>query len=104
MGPPLLLPVHLNLRPSSWQLFWSLPLPAKEFTPWWRLLHDRIAHCSWCHRIAPDKVPSRACALCGVDTEALYYFVVDSSFKEEFWRGIVSSLSLQDLLPSGLSI
>ncbi|CEP10397.1 hypothetical protein [Parasitella parasitica] len=104
MGPPLLLPVYLRLRPPSWRLFWSLPLPAKAFKPWWRLLHDRIAHRSWCHRITQDKVPSPVCALCGVDTKDLYHFVVGYSLKAEFWRGIVFLLSLRDLLPSSPSI
>ncbi|KAI8635770.1 hypothetical protein BD408DRAFT_321866, partial [Parasitella parasitica] len=104
MGPPLQLPAHLRLRPSSWRLFWSLPLPAKPFTPWWRLLHDRISHRSWLHRIVPDKVPSPMCALCGIDTEDLYHFVVGCSYKEDYWRDVVSLLSLQDLFPSSLAI
>jgi len=104
MGSPLRLPTHLLLSPASWRLFWSLPLPAKAFTPWWRLLHDRIGHRSWCHRIVPEKVPSPVCALCGIATEDLYHFVVDCSYKADYWKDIVSILSLQHLLPSNQAV
>ncbi|KAK4521255.1 uncharacterized protein ATC70_013200 [Mucor velutinosus] len=104
MGPPLKLPAHLLLSPASWRLFWSLEMPAKAFTPWWRLLHDRVPHRSWCHRIMPSKVLSPACALCGFSTEDLYHFVVGCHVKSFFWQDVVSLLSLQELLPSASSI
>ncbi|CEP17054.1 hypothetical protein [Parasitella parasitica] len=104
MGSPLRLPAHLRLSPASWRVFWSLDMPAKAFTPWWRLLHDRVAHRSWCHRVVPTKVPSPTCALCGLAPEDLYHFVVGCPFKAQFWRDVVSSLSLQDLLPTGMAI
>lgn len=104
MGPPLRLPAHLRLSPVSWRLFWSLEMPAKAFTPWWRLLHDRVATRSWCHRIVPDKVPSPICALCGLFEEDLYHFVVGCQLKSWFWQDVVSLLSLQELLPSDDSI
>ncbi|KAG2189676.1 hypothetical protein INT46_007161, partial [Mucor plumbeus] len=99
MGSPLRLPTHLLLSSSSWRLFWSsVPLPAKAFTTWWRLLHDRIGHRSWCYRIVPEKVPSPVCVLCGIATEDLYHFVVDCLYKADYWKDIVSILSLQHLL------
>ncbi|KAG2199262.1 hypothetical protein INT46_008804, partial [Mucor plumbeus] len=104
IGPPLKLPSHLLLSPASWRLFWSLSLPAKAFTPWWRLLHDRIGHRSWCHRIVPDKVLSPVCALCGIASEDLYHFVVGCPYKADYWRDVVSLLSLWDLLPTSLCI
>ncbi|CEP09889.1 hypothetical protein [Parasitella parasitica] len=103
MGPPLRLPVHLRLSPASWRLFWSLDMPVKAFTPWWSLLHDRVAHHLWCHRVVPAKVPSPTCALCGLAPEDLYHFVVGCPFKTHYWRDVVSSLSLQDLLPTGMA-
>ncbi|KAL7336237.1 hypothetical protein PS15p_201597 [Mucor circinelloides] len=90
MGPPLRLPVHLRLSPVSWRLFWSLEMPAKAFTPWWRLLHDRVATRSWCHKIVPDKVLSPVCALCGLFEEDLYHFVVGCQLKSWFWQDVVS--------------
>ncbi|KAK4511675.1 uncharacterized protein ATC70_008591 [Mucor velutinosus] len=104
MGPPLKLPAHLLLSPALWRLFWSLEMPAKAFTPWWRLLHDRVPHRSWCHKIMPTKVLSPACALCGFATEDLYHFVVGCHVKSFFWQDVVSLLSLQELLPSASSI
>ncbi|CEP08480.1 hypothetical protein, partial, partial [Parasitella parasitica] len=104
MGPPFSLPVHLRLRPATWRLFWSLDLPAKAFTPLFRLLHDRVAHRPWCHRMVPAKVPSPLCALCGQAPEDLYHFVVGCSFKAQYWRDVVYLLSLQDLLPTDASI
>ncbi|KAG2193973.1 hypothetical protein INT46_011315, partial [Mucor plumbeus] len=61
-------------------------------------------HRSWCHRIVPEKVPSPVCALCGIATEDLYYFVVDCSYKADYWKDIVSILSLQHLLPSNQAV
>ncbi|CAO3630098.1 unnamed protein product [Mucor fragilis] len=104
MGPPLRLSTHLLLSPASWRLFWSLEIPAKAFTLWWRLLHGRVSHRSWCHKVMPTKVLSPACALCGYHTEDLYHFVVGCHFKSSFWQAVVSLLSLQELLPSDSSI
>ncbi|CEP17604.1 hypothetical protein [Parasitella parasitica] len=101
---PLRLPAHLRLSPASWRLFWSLDMPAKAFTPWWRLLHDRVAHRSWCHRVVSAKVPSSTCALCGLAPEDLYQFVDGCPFKSQYWRDVVSSLSLQDLLLTDMAI
>ncbi|KAI8645427.1 hypothetical protein BD408DRAFT_411890 [Parasitella parasitica] len=61
LGPPLCLPVYLRLSPSSWRLFWSLDLPAKAFTSWWRLLHDRVARRSWLHRSSNKSSASCLC-------------------------------------------
>ena len=99
MGPPLKLRPHLFLPPSSWRLFWSLPLPAKVSTPWWRLLQGYVGH-----RIVPDKVPFSVCALCGIATEDLYHFAVGCPYKAGYWRDVVSFLSLQDLFPSNLCV
>ena len=104
MGPPLRLSAHFLLSPASWRLFWSLEMPAKAFTPWWRLLHGRVAHRSWCHHIVPTKVLSPICALCGSFEEDLYHFVVGCHVKSLFWQDVVSLLSLQELLPSDASI
>ncbi|CEP17053.1 hypothetical protein [Parasitella parasitica] len=104
MGPPLILPVHLRLRPASWRLFWSLELPVKAFTPWWRMLHDRISHRSWLYRIVLEKVESPFCALCGVGEEDLYHFVVGCPLKADSWRDVMSLLSRQDLLPTSLAV
>ncbi|KAI8639608.1 hypothetical protein BD408DRAFT_435042 [Parasitella parasitica] len=80
MGPPLLLSVHLRLPPPYW------------------------SHRSWCHRVAPAKVPSPLCALCGLVPEDLFHFVVGCPLKARYWRDVVSLLSLQDLLPNTMSI
>ncbi|KAI8638232.1 hypothetical protein BD408DRAFT_423321 [Parasitella parasitica] len=77
---------------------------AKAFIPWWRLLHDRISHHFWLHRIVPDKVPSSMCALCGIDTEDHYHFAVGCSFEADYWREVVSLLSLQDPFSSSIAI
>jgi hypothetical protein len=42
--PPAIVSAHVRLRPFFWRLFWSLPMPARAFTPCCRLLHDRIGH------------------------------------------------------------
>lgn len=42
MDPPLLLSTYFCMQPPLWRLFWSLPLSAKAFITWWRLLHNRI--------------------------------------------------------------
>jgi hypothetical protein len=104
MGPPLNLDTHLLLSPASWRVFWSLKMPAKAFTPWWRLLHNRVATRSWCYGAKFKLVLSPVCALCGSESENLYHFVVGCLHKSFFWRDVVSLLSLQELLPSDASI
>ncbi|KAI8641749.1 hypothetical protein BD408DRAFT_417601 [Parasitella parasitica] len=47
----------------------------KTCTPWWRLLRSRIAVCSWLHKIVPDKVTTRLCAICSADADD-YHFVI----------------------------
>ncbi|OAC97593.1 hypothetical protein MUCCIDRAFT_157605 [Mucor lusitanicus CBS 277.49] len=79
-------------------------MPAKAFTPWWRLLHNRVATRSWCYGAKFKLVLSPGCALCGFESENLYHFVVGCLHKSFFWRDVVSLLSLQELLPSEASI
>ncbi|GAN05534.1 hypothetical protein MAM1_0094c05005 [Mucor ambiguus] len=52
----------------------------------------------------PNKVLSPACALCGHPTEELYHSVVGCLGKSLLWQDVVSLLSLQELLPSDVSI
>ena len=52
----------------------------------------------------PDKVPLPVCALCCIVTEDLYHFFVGCPYRADYWRDVVSFLSLQDILPSNLCI
>ncbi|CEP13607.1 hypothetical protein [Parasitella parasitica] len=89
MGTPLRLPVHLRLPPESWRLFWSLDMPPKAFSSWWRLLHDCVAHRSWCHRVVSAKVPSPTCALCGLAPADLHTIL---------WWAVTLNPSIGELL------
>jgi hypothetical protein len=82
-GPPLVLTPHLLLRPFFSRLFWSLPMVAKAFTPWWRLLHDKIGYRSRLHRWSSQKYLSPRCVLCGVP-EDLYHFVIGCVYKSDY--------------------
>jgi hypothetical protein len=42
--PPAIVGAHVRFRPFFWRIFWSLSMTARAFTPWWRLLHNRIGH------------------------------------------------------------
>jgi hypothetical protein len=101
--PPLLVPPHLRLRPSHWRTFWSLEMPAKAFTPWWRLLHGKIGHRSLLNSWMPSKCPSPLCALCG-EQEDLFHFAVGCVWKSIFWRDVLGLLSLVDQLPTDLDV
>jgi hypothetical protein len=102
-GPPLVLTPHLLLRPFFWRLFWSLPMVAKAFTPWWRLLHDKIGYRSRLHRWSSQKYPSPCCALCGVP-EDLYHFVIGCAYKSDYWRQALTYLALDTDFPMDLDV
>jgi hypothetical protein len=95
--PPATMSAHVLLRPFFWRLFWSLPLPAKAFTPWWRLLHDRIGHRARLFHWNPEVYPSPLCALCG-EVESLSHLFVYCSWKAIFWREVIQLLSFPDTL------
>ncbi|OAD02732.1 hypothetical protein MUCCIDRAFT_109567 [Mucor lusitanicus CBS 277.49] len=97
MGPPLNMDTHLLLSPASWRVFWSLKMPAKAFTPWWRLLHNRVATRSWCYGAKFKLVLSPGCALCGFESENLYHFVLLPS-DASIWLALTSFCSGDDLV------
>jgi hypothetical protein len=95
--PPAVVPAHSRLRPYFWRLFWSLPLPAKAFTPWWRLLHDRIGYRARLFRWDAALYVSPLCGLCG-EVETLNHMIVYCPWKAIFWSDVLDSLSLRDSL------
>jgi hypothetical protein len=102
-GPPLVVAHSLRLRPFFWRLFWSLPMVSKAFTPWWRLLHDKIGHRSRLHTWSPAKFPSPCCALRG-DSEDMFHFVVGCHYKSSFWRQALGFLSLGADFPTDMDV
>jgi endonuclease/exonuclease/phosphatase family metal-dependent hydrolase len=102
-GPPLAVASHLLLRPFFWRLFWSLPMVAKAFTPWWRLLHDKIGYRSRVNRWSPQQFPSPFCVLCGAN-EDLYHFAVGCPHKSDYWRQALVFLSLDENFPCDANI
>ncbi|OAC98618.1 hypothetical protein MUCCIDRAFT_115540 [Mucor lusitanicus CBS 277.49] len=100
LGPPLNLDTHLLLSPASWCVFWSLKMPAKAFTPWWRLLHNRVATRFWCYTAKFKLVLSPVCALCGSESENLYHFVVELLLPSgtSIWMALTSFCSGDDLV------
>ena len=101
---PLVVPVSLLLRPFYWRLFWSLGLPAKAFTPWWRLLQNSIGYRSRLHRWNPERYDTPFCAFCSVQVESLFHFVVGCPVKFAFWTSVLDHLGLRAKFPSAVSI
>jgi endonuclease/exonuclease/phosphatase family metal-dependent hydrolase len=95
--PPATMGAHALLRPFFWRLFWSLPMPAKAFTPWWRLLHDRIGYRARLHRWDPNVYLSPLCGLCG-EVETLGHMLVYCPMKAIFWMDMIQLLCLQEPL------
>ncbi|KAL7312975.1 hypothetical protein PS15m_008678 [Mucor circinelloides] len=84
------------LPPRVWREFWSLSLPAKAFTPWWRLLHDRLSVRSRLHALNPSSFPSPLCALGDEATEDVYHMILGCYMKPNFCFEVVAHLGLVD--------
>lgn len=102
--PPCSRPVHLLLAPSLWRDFWSLCLPSKAFTPWWRLLYGHLSVQARLHSINVVKYPSPLCRVCQEEPENEYHMVVGCSSKSFFWYEVVSHLGLTDKFPTDTAI
>lgn len=74
--PPLALPHSLLLQPQYWKTFWSLTIPPKAFTPWFRLLHGCIPTAALQHAWNPSVTASPLCRLCQQDIETHHHFFV----------------------------
>ncbi|KAK4518233.1 uncharacterized protein ATC70_001585 [Mucor velutinosus] len=102
--PPGYRPPHLLLPPHLWRDFWSLCLPPKAFTPWWRLLHGHLSVQVRLHSMNRVKYPSPLCKMCHEATEDEYHMVIGCSMKSLFWYEFVSHLGLADLFPTDEAI
>ncbi|KAI8372662.1 hypothetical protein EDC96DRAFT_572872 [Choanephora cucurbitarum] len=101
---PFLVPAAARLPHSSWKLFWSLPLPAKAFTPWWRLLYGTIGHASKLHGWNPHHFTSPLCPICGHASETLYHFFVNCGFKWSFWQQYFAERDMADKFTGPLTV
>ncbi|KAI8326662.1 hypothetical protein EDC96DRAFT_581488 [Choanephora cucurbitarum] len=101
---PFSVPAAFRLPHSSWKLFWSLPLPAKAFTPWWRLLHGTIGYASKLHGWNPHHFTLPLCPICGYASEALYHFFVDCGFKWSFWQQYFAERGMADKFTGPLTV
>jgi hypothetical protein len=102
--PPRFRPPHLLLPPTQWRDFWSLCLPAKAFTPWWRLLHGHLSVQARLHFINDMRFPSPLCKVCQEAPEDEYHMVIGCSHKSLFWYEVVSHLDLTDTFPTDAAI
>ncbi|CAO3611948.1 unnamed protein product [Mucor hiemalis] len=103
LGPPMQPPFALLLRPFFWRKFWSLALPAKAFTPWWRLLLNSIGYRARLHRWNAELYDSPLCAFCSAP-ETLFHFVVGCPVKYNYWHSVMQHLEMVDIFPSELAI
>ncbi|KAK4510017.1 RNA polymerase II subunit 3 [Mucor velutinosus] len=102
--PPRYRPPHLLLPPRLWRDFWSLCLPAKAFTPWWRLLHGHLSVQARLHSINVVKYPSPLCKVCQEAPEDEYHMVIGCSSKSLFWYEVASHLGLTPKFPTDAAI
>lgn len=93
--PPILHPTYLMLLPSRWRPFWSLSLPAKAFTPWWRLLHDGIGFRARLYHLNSTSFLTPLCGLCHDTVKYLYHFVVGCHVNSNFWFDVIVHFHIQ---------
>jgi hypothetical protein len=98
--PPMRRPFHLLLTPSLWRDFWSLYIPARAFTPWWRLLHGHLSVQARLHSINRIRYPSPICTLCNEAPEDEFHMVIGCSMKSLFWYEFISHLGLSETFPT----
>ncbi|KAK4515912.1 uncharacterized protein ATC70_010870 [Mucor velutinosus] len=88
-------PPHLLLPPRLWRDFWPLCLPAKAFTPWWRLLHGHLSVQTRLHNINRVRHPSPLYKLCIEAPEDEYHMVIGCGMKSLFWYEVTTTLVSQ---------
>lgn len=84
-APPLKIPLGWRLPSKSWTLFWTLPIPLKAFTVWWRLLHGFLPTKSRLHSLSPSTFLSPLCPHCQTTEEDDFHFFVGCPQKEAIW-------------------
>jgi hypothetical protein len=89
---------HLN-NISHWRLLWSLPLPARVFQHWWRLIHQAISIRPLLHAWYPNDHLSALFLLCGQVTGTYYHFAVGCPLKKSLLSLALSTLSLDRIFP-----
>jgi hypothetical protein len=102
--PPMRRPPHLLLAPALWRDFWSLCMPAKAFTPWWRLLHGHLSSQIRLHAMNRINYPSPLCKHCTEAHEDEYHMIVGCDLKSFFWSEVMSHLGLSDKFPTDEAI
>lgn len=80
--------------PRVWRTFWTLALPHKVVTCWWRLLKDRIGTQSYFHNLNPQYWPSSSCKLCNAQIEDTHHFFVSCPKKWSLWQAASTHLGL----------
>ncbi|KAI9265821.1 hypothetical protein EDC94DRAFT_692913 [Helicostylum pulchrum] len=79
-SPPMRIPLRLLLRPFFWKKFWSLPMTAKAFTPWWRVLQDCIGAKQKLHSWSPTAFLSPFCTIHTMNcSEDFFHMIVQLS-------------------------
>jgi len=102
--PPLVVPLSWRLNTQTWRRFWSLALPHKATTPWWRLLHDSVGFKAKLYRWNPSFCPSPLCPICGEVPEDSYHFVVGCPVKSRFWHDVIAHIGLSHLVATDLDV
>lgn len=87
----------ISRPPSVWKRFWSLPLPHKVRTCWWRLLHGKLYLYAALHKWDPERWDSPLCHFCNREEEDTKNFCVSCPLKWPFWVGAIASLAVIDL-------
>ncbi|KAI9253037.1 hypothetical protein EDC94DRAFT_489435, partial [Helicostylum pulchrum] len=103
--PPMRITLRLLLRPFFWKMFWSLPMTAKAFAPWWRVLQDCMGAKLKLHAWSPTAFLSPSCTIHTMDfSEDLFHMIVGCDHKWNYRSDIFVLLSLQSRFPEKLSV
>lgn len=98
--PPLCpRPFCLIYNPSFWKRFWKLSLPHKAFTPWWRLLHEKVSTRKTLYTKGLHDVDSPLCGICKIETEDHYHLFVGCSSKRRFWFNATEIMQISSFMP-----
>ncbi|KAG2192112.1 hypothetical protein INT47_012404, partial [Mucor saturninus] len=102
---PQVVSTRFLLRPSLWQLFWSLDMTSEAFTPWWRLIQDCIGYRAKLHRRSPTKYPCASCPICLVSSSKdLFHFVAGCFDKWPYLVYVISLLGIGNIFETEFDV
>ncbi|KAI7899274.1 uncharacterized protein BX663DRAFT_522050, partial [Cokeromyces recurvatus] len=86
LSSPLLPPPFSPKISFPWSQFWQLPLSHSGRNIWYRLIHKKIPHKSFLHRVMPAYFPTSTCPICSDPVESFVHFIFTCPPKLAIWQ------------------